>query len=455
MPDDVRNAATPVVEITSGKIRGAVAGGIHAFKGIPYGAPTGGVNRFLSPQPVTAWGGVRDALAYHGKAPQSPAQVKRRAEMDSILGPLDTSPETEDCLTLNIWTPGLDTAKRPVMVWLHGGAFAYGSGNRAVTDGANLARRGDVVVVSVNHRLNICGYLHLEDIGGERFAGSGNAGSLDMVAALEWVRDNIAAFGGDAGNVTIFGESGGGGKVSALLVMPAAKGLFHRAVIQSGAAVRFTTRERANALAAAVVKQLGGIEKLAEVTLSALLGAIIPASKAAGPRPFPLLDRYDFGPVVAGKVVAQHPCEPTTSPLGDSIPLMIGGTAREASLFLDDDAVWHRTLTEDQLRERVAAIAGPETDAALRLYRDLLPGTKPGDRLIAALTGSNFTVRTWLYADRRAARGGAPVYHYSLNWPSPFAGGRMGAHHAMDLPFVFDTTDVPLSTRAESGQVRA
>src|SRR5580698_2846732 len=249
-------ALSPVVEIASGKIRGALAGGIHAFKGIPYGAPTGGKNRFLPPQPVAPWSGTRDALAYHGQAPQSPARVKRRSETDNILGPADDTPEVEDCLTVNVWTPGT-SGKRPVMVWLHGGAFAYGSGNRAVTDGGDLAKRGDVVVVSVNHRLNICGYLHLDDIGGERFAGSGNAGSLDMVAALAWVRDNIAAFGGDPTNVTIFGESGGGGKVSALLVMPAAKGLFHRAVIQSGAAVRFTTRERGNALAGAVLKQLG------------------------------------------------------------------------------------------------------------------------------------------------------------------------------------------------------
>ena len=441
---------SPVVETASGKLRGASAGGIHAFKGIPYGAPTGGKNRFLPPQPVASWVGTRDALAYRGKAPQSPAQVKRRPEMDGILGPLDTTQETEDCLTLNVWTPGT-TSKRPVMVWLHGGAFAYGSGNRAVTDGANLAKRGDVVVVSVNHRLNICGYLHLEDIGGKRFAGSGNAGSLDMIAALEWVRDNIAAFGGDPGNATIFGESGGGGKVSVLLVMPAAKGLFHRAVIQSGAAVRFTTRERANALADAVAKQLGGVDKLQDVPLDKLLGAIVPASKAAGPRAYPLLDRYDFGPVVDGAAVTQHPADPSTSPLGDGVPLMIGGTAREASLFLDDDAVWHRTLTEDQLRQRIAAIAGSDTDAALSLYRERLPGANPGDRLIAALTGSNFSVRTWLYAERRAARGGAPIYHYLLDWGSPFAGGRMGAHHAMDLPFVFDTTDVPLSTKGADG----
>jgi para-nitrobenzyl esterase len=451
MANDVLSAALPpVVETATGKIRGSVAGGIHAFKGIPYGASTAGASRFRPPQPVAAWSRVRDVLAYQSKAPQSPAQVKRRAEMDNILGPVDGSPESEDCLTLNIWTRGI-AGKRPVMVWLHGGAFAYGSGNRAVTDGANLARRGDVVVVSVNHRLNICGYLHLEDVAGERFAGSGNAGSLDMVAALEWVRDNIAAFGGDAGNVTIFGESGGGGKVSALLVMPAANGLFHRAVIQSGAAVRFTTRERANALTDAVVKQLGGVDKLQDAPLAALLGAIIPASKAAGPRAFPLLDRYDFGPVIDGAVVTQHPAEPSTSPLGDAIPLMIGGTAREASLFLDDDAVWHRALGEDQLRDRIAAVAGPETDAALKLYRELLPGASAGDRLIAALTGSNFSVRTWLYAERRAARGGASVYHYSLDWPSPFAGGRMGAHHAMDLPFVFDTTDVPLSTKGADG----
>jgi para-nitrobenzyl esterase len=458
MANDALTAAlSPPVEIASGKICGALAGGIHAFKGIPYGAPTGGRNRFLPPQPVAPWSGTRDALAYAGQAPQSPARIKRRSEMDNILGPADDTPEVEDCLTLNVWTPGLGAGKRPVMVWLHGGAFAYGSGNRAVTAGANLAKRGDVVVVSVNHRLNICGHLHLADIGGERFAQSGNAGSLDMIAALRWVRDNIAAFGGDPGNVTIFGESGGGGKVSALLVMPLAKGLFHRAVIQSGAAVRFTTRERANALAEAVLKQLGVTDagKLQEVPLEKLLAAIVPASRAAGPRAYPLLDRYDFGPVVDGAVVAQHPAEPSTSPLGDDIPLMIGGTSHEASLFLDDDAVWNRTLTEEQLRERIAAVAGPDADAAAALYRERLPGAKPGDRLIAALTGSNFTVRTLLYAERRAARANgksaAPVYHYSLDWASPFAGGRMSAHHAMDLPFVFDTTEVPLSTKGADG----
>src|SRR5690242_6261331 len=251
-------AVNAIVETAAGKVRGASSNGIAAFKGIPYGAPTGGENRFMPPQPPAPWAGIREATAYRAQAPQLPGRPERRPELRTILGPADSSPESEDCLTLNVWTPGIgDGAKRPVMVWLHGGAFAYGSGNRAVTDGANLARRGDVVVVSVNHRLNIFGSLDLADVGGERYAHSGNAGMLDLVAALEWVRDNIQAFGGDPGNVTIFGESGGGGKVSILLAMPSARGLFHRATIQSGAAVRVRSSERAAAVTAAVMNELG------------------------------------------------------------------------------------------------------------------------------------------------------------------------------------------------------
>src|SRR5437660_12911797 len=289
--------AAPIVETAAGKVRGISADGIHAFKGVPYGAPTGGANRFMPPQPPTKWAGVRNADAYSGHAPQLPGRPERRPELRTILGPPDATPEGEDCLTLNIWTPGL-AGRRPVMVWLHGGAFAYGSGNRAVTESANLARRGDVVVVSVNHRLNIFGFLHLADAGGERFAHSGNAGVLDLIAALEWVRDNIGHFGGDPGNVTIFGESGGGGKVSVLLAMPAARGLFHRAVIQSGAALRVTTRERANALAEAALKQLGitrdNLDRLDAIPTEQLVAAITPAKRIAGRPERPLLDRYDF-----------------------------------------------------------------------------------------------------------------------------------------------------------------
>src|SRR5271169_201928 len=272
----------PVVDTTSGKIRGAPAEGINAFKGIPYGASTAGANRFMPPQKPAPWGGVREALDWAGHAPQAFAG-RRRPEVSSLSGTPDTVPVSEECLTLNLWTPGLDTAKRPVMVWLHGGAFSYGSANTPRTAGANLARRGDVVVVTVNHRLNIFGFLDLAALGGEEFVHSANAGVLDLVAALQWVHDNVANFGGDPGNVTIFGQSGGGGKVSALLAMPAAKGLFQRAIVMSGAGIRMAEHERATKLAEAVLGDVGlaanQLDKLQVLPLERLLGAIAPAQK--------------------------------------------------------------------------------------------------------------------------------------------------------------------------------
>ena len=458
MANDVSIAiGSPIVETAAGKVRGVVADGIAGFKGIPYGAPTGGANRFMPPRPPVPWAGIREASSYHAQAPQLPGRPQRRTELRTILGPADASPESEDCLTLNVWTPGLgDGAKRPVMVWLHGGAFAYGSGNRAVADGANLARRGDVVVVSVNHRLNIFGFLHLAEIGGERYAHSGNAGVLDLVAALEWVRDNIEAFGGDAGNVTIFGESGGGGKVSVLLAMPSARGLFHRAVIQSGASIRVRTSERATALTEAVMNELGIVRgdfnRLHEVPADRLARAIAPAVRAVGRPPLPLLDRYDFGPSVDGTDLPAHPFDPAAPKIARDIPLLIGGTREESGLFLvDDDEVWERRVTEDSLRRRIAAVAGVQADRVLDLYRTLRPGASREDVLIAALTGSNFFVRTVMLAERKAAQGGAPVWMYSLDWRSPACDGRLQAHHAMDLPFVFDNTDVPDTTKGAAG----
>jgi para-nitrobenzyl esterase len=460
---DATNSAvpSPVVETAAGRLRGLSAGRIHGFKGIPYGAPTGGANRFMPPQPPASWAGVRDAFDYRGHAPQLPGRPKRRPELDNILGPADATPEGEDCLTLNVWTPGLDGAGRPVMVWLHGGAFAYGSGNRAVTEGANLARRGDVVVVSVNHRLNIFGHLHLADLGGERYAHSGNAGVLDLVAALQWVRDNITGFGGDPGNVTIFGESGGGGKVSVLLAMPAASGLYHRAVIQSGAAIRVSTRERASALAEAVLSELGlgrgECDLLQSVPAERLAAAIAPASRRVGPRRLPLLDRYDFGPVVDGGDLPAQPFDPAAPAIADDVPLLIGGTHEESGFYLaDDDEVWHGRLGDESLCARIAAVAGAEAGRVLDLYRTMYPEATREDRLIAMLTGSNFWVRTVMLAERKAARAvlnanGAPVYLYSLDWQSPACGGRLKAHHAMDLPFVFDTTDVPDTTKGAAG----
>jgi para-nitrobenzyl esterase len=236
-----------------------------------------------------------------------------------------------------------------------------------------------------------------------------------------------------------------------LLAMPAARGLFHRAIIQSGAAIRVSTRERANALAEAVLKELGiggnECERLQTVPAERLLAAIAPASRAVGRSQWPLLDRYDFGPAVDGSDLPQHPAEPGAPPTALDIPLMIGGTREETAFFLaDDDAVWNGTVTEAELRERVAAVAGGETDALLAVYRSAMPQASPGGRLITALTGSNFWIRTVLLAERYSARPRAPVYMYSLDWQSPAHSGRMKAHHAMDLPFVFDNTEVADTT---------
>jgi para-nitrobenzyl esterase len=440
------SARSPVVETSSGRVAGVTSGGIHVFKGIPYGASTAGSNRFMPPRKPAPWAGVREATAYAGRSPQA-APATQRPELATVWGPVDTLPVGEDCLTLHVWTPGLDNSKRPVMVWLHGGAFSYGSANSPRYDSTNLARRNDVVVVAVNHRLNIFGHLDLSGLGDDRFAQSGNAGILDLVAALEWVREHAQRFGGDPGNVTIFGQSGGGGKVCALLATPSAKGLFHKAIVQSGASVRFAERERTTRLADAVLKNLGlgrgDLTALQALPLAQLQQAIEPAQKTL-PRPaLPLLDRYNFGPVIDGQVLPAHPFDPAAPALSDDVPIMVGGTKDESAIFLaPDEAVWTRSVTEDDLRKRVAAVAGDATDELLAYYKRRDPTARPTDRLITALTASNFGVRSVWLAERKAARAKAPVWMYSFDWESPAFGGRLKSSHSVEVPFVFDTLQV-------------
>lgn len=416
-------------ETTAGKVQGMLLGGINTFKGIPYGASTAGPNRFLPPQKPAAWKGVRDALEYGQVSPQALADSRSEyvqlIDWDSQPGGLG-----EDCLMLNIWTPGLrDGGKRPVMVSIHGGGFATGSGAALGYDGDPLARFGNVVVVTMNHRLASFGYLDLGSLGAPpEFAQAGVAGMMDLAASLEWIRDNIENFGGDPKTVMIFGQSGGGAKTSTLMAMPSAKGLFHRAAVQSGSQLKLMSRETAGERAGKMLKHLGldktrigDLQKLGwEQILDAQI-AVAGTGLANG-----------FAPVVDGTVIPRHPFDPTAPEVSADVPLIVSTALDEAALLLTNF-----NLDEAGLQAVAKNMVGGNAGRVLAMYRKAYPDASPYLIQARAVTDRGFRAEAYKQAERKAALGKAPAYMYLFTWPSPGFGGKFGAVHGVDVPLVF------------------
>ena len=444
---------TKVVKTTNGNVQGLVKDGVQVLKGIRYGAAPVGPLRFMPPQKPKPWKGVADATEFGAPAMQmatgaaaSPATDFGRQLATIYTTPAEMKIQNEDCLFLNVWTPGLGGgARRPVMVWLHGGGFAYGSGAWPIYDGANLAKKGDVVVVTVNHRLNVFGYLYLAQIGqlgNDAYAKSGNAGMLDLVAALEWVRDNMEAFGGDPGNVTIMGESGGGAKVSTLLAMPAAKGLFHRAVIQSGPGLRGVPADAATRTAKGLLDELrvstADIKALHCIPAEDILAAALAAAAKSGGGPMGGMMR--LAPVVDTVVLPSDPFTPAAPAISANIPILIGSNKDEMTLFTAAEP-WFFTLTDAQLMERAKAIAGAKAEPLIAAFRKLHPDYSPSYLLNQVLTANAMFAGSITLAERKAAQKGAPVYMYYLVWETPVANNLFKSPHTLDIPLMFDNVD--------------
>lgn len=424
---------TETVQTSNGPVRGYREDGLQLFKGLRYGAPPTGAARFKPPQRPQPWTGVADAVAYGAPAIQSGlAPGERRTSAGDPPAP-DEPASSEDCLFLNVWTPGLDTAKRPVMVWLHGGGFANGSGGAAMYDGGNLARRGDVVTVTVNHRLNVFGYLHLGEVFGADYAQSGVAGMLDIVQALEWVRDNIAAFGGDPGAVTIFGESGGGWKVSLLMAMPAARGLFHRAIVQSGPGLTGKPVAEADITARALLKAL---KVETPEALAALPTEVI--SKTSVDLGGEVMRLYT--PVVDGTALPRDPFAPDASPLNADVPVLIGTNKDENTLFMIAHPRFGEFTDEDVTKQAKAAV-GDRAGALVGALRDAYPDYSPTHLASAVGTAAGMWGGSITLAERKAAQKAAPVYMYMLAWETPVSRGRLRCPHALEIPLVFDNVE--------------
>jgi len=423
--DDTAIAATG-----SGKVRGGVERGIKVFKGIPYGDDTGGANRFLPPKPPVPWIGVRDALAFGDQCSQAAGGGAFVPAIWDSWG--EKQGESENCLVLNVWTPGLrDGRRRPVMVWFHGGGFFAFSGASAVFDGVRLAERGDVVLVTLNHRLNVFGYMDLREFG-TQFANSANLGQQDLVHALKWVRANIVEFGGDPDNVMIFGESGGGGKVCTTMAMPSAEGLFHRAAVQSGPGIRSMAPDVAAVHTRQFLAALGlgpdQVDQLKSLPTAPLIAALVKVGVGS------------FAPVLDPGTLPASPFDPVATPLSAKVPLIIGYNRTETTVLAPLPAAFAATwdTLPDLLRP---GFGGVDPDPVIAAMRALEPDSGPADLYFEITSERAMGAGSHLIAQRRVEADQAPTYVYRLEWETPVDGGKWRSPHSLDLPLVFDTVD--------------
>ncbi|WP_371433548.1 carboxylesterase/lipase family protein [Novosphingobium sp.] len=445
VPDDgiTTDPALVTARTVNGRIRGYRQGGVLMFKGVPYAASTAGAKRFQPPQPVKPWQGVRSTLHYGPIAPQDKGTGRFNDE-EAFIFRWNDAVEDEDCLRLNLWTAGCDDVRRPVLVWLHGGGFAAGSGHDIPAfDGENLARTGEAVVVTLNHRLNVLGFLDLSSWN-EDLRDSANAGMLDIVAALRWVKDNIAEFGGDPARVTVFGQSGGGAKVSALMGMPAARGLFHRAAIFSGSFAQFNTPERSARLSALLLQELGvrkgdlaGLQAMPYATLRA-------AAERVTARINPPFDGFldvrrlpqmlNFAPVVDGRTIlpdAVDPAMPRTMP---EVPLIIGSTLNEFVTGINNPDV--NAMDAEGLRARVEKFAPGRAGPVIEAFRRTAPDAAPF-ALWSRIATAPIRQAVIDQARRRVAAGAGATHLFWFTWQTPILDGRPMAFHCLDIPFWF------------------
>jgi para-nitrobenzyl esterase len=414
--------STIVVETQYGKVQGTNSGPVFIWKGIPFARPPLGDLRFRAPQAPISWAGVRDATSFGLASAQSGRMMQR-------LFSASPEPTGEDCLFLNIWSPGADDKRRPVLFWIHGGAFTMGSGSTPWYDGTAFAANGDVVVVTINYRLGALGFLHLADIESKNKDLSSNCGLLDQVAALEWVRDNIAAFGGDPANITVFGESAGAMSIGTLLAMPAAKGLFQKAILQSGASHTVLDSTRATRTEHKLMDILGihKVTDLVDVSPEQLLAAQDKVSGSSG--------RLAFQPVVDGITLPRQPIQAIAGGSANGVSLLVGTNRDEMRLFTMRDPT--QATPDMSILERLFGMKAKEVAA---IYEAAQPEQSSSDAWIDFLTDRTFRIPAIRLAERQSALG-TNVWMYRFDWPSPVNGGRLKACHGLEIPFVWNNLD--------------